>query len=120
MLGLRTHIIRADNIEKVTDWYTQVFWVDPYFHSENYNGFEVWWFEFGVFKIFPEEKVSKGENVYIYWGVEDIEQEYQRLLDLGAKEKGKPTNVGWEIVTAEVIDPFGNIFWIIYNPEFKG
>jgi lactoylglutathione lyase len=30
-----------------------------------------------------------------------------------------PTNVGGDIVTATVKDPWGNVVGIIYNPEFK-
>lgn len=120
MLGLRTHIVRAENIKEVADWYTQVFEQKPYFESKAYIGFEVGGFEFGVFQIFPWQEISSWKNIHIYWGVEDIESEYQRILELGATSYGEPTNVGGDIVTAEVIDPFGNIFGIIYNPEFKG
>ena len=44
---------------------------------------------------------------------------YKRLIDLGATENEKPFNVGGEVMTATVKDPFGNIIGIIFNPDFK-
>ena len=48
-----------------------------------------------------------------------INEAYKKLIELGAIENEKPYNVGGEIMTATVKDPFGNIIGIIYNPEFK-
>ena len=41
------------------------------------------------------------------------------VIALGAAEHEKPNNVGGEIVTATVRDPWGNVVGLIYNPEFK-
>ena len=54
-----------------------------------------------------------------YWGVNDIEKVYNHLIELGATEHEKPTNVGGELMVASVKDPWGNIVGFIYNPEFK-
>ncbi len=54
-----------------------------------------------------------------YWGVENIQQEYDRLLALGATMHEAPTNVGGELMVATVYDPWGNIIGLIYNPSFK-
>jgi len=51
--------------------------------------------------------------------VDDIEAEYNRLIALGATENEKPFNVGGELMTATVKDPFGNVIGLIYNPSFK-
>jgi lactoylglutathione lyase len=51
--------------------------------------------------------------------VHEVDKEYQRLIALGATEHEKPTNVGGEIVTATLKDPWGNVIGLIYNPEFK-
>jgi lactoylglutathione lyase len=55
----------------------------------------------------------------VYWGVDNINAEYQRLLSFGATNHEEPQNVGGEIMVATVKDPWGNILGIIYNPEFK-
>jgi len=88
-----------------------------YFDEPFYVGFDIAGFELG---LLPEEKPGKkGENVMAYWGVEDIDKAYKELIDIGATEIEKPTNVGGVIVVASVEDPWGNAIGIIYNPEFK-
>jgi len=69
----------------------------------------------------PEENpaLNKIESVVSYWGVEDIQETFNRLIALGAIENEKPYNVGGEIMTATVKDPFGNVIGLIYNPHFR-
>jgi lactoylglutathione lyase len=69
----------------------------------------------------PEEKAValKAETVLTYWGVENVEAEYERMLQMGAIAHEKPTNVGGEIVVASLKDPWENIIGLIYNPEFQ-
>ncbi len=62
---------------------------------------------------------SEGAGVVAYWGVDNIEEEYQRLLSIGAKEHGEIKSVGENIKVATVVDPFGNLVGIISNPNFK-
>ena len=70
--------------------------------------------------LLPEEKtIDKSDNVLSYWGVVNIEEQYQYLLSLGATEHEKPTNVGGQLMVATVKDPWENVIGIIYNPYFK-
>jgi lactoylglutathione lyase len=57
--------------------------------------------------------------VISYWGVEKIQEVYDRLISLGATENEIPTNHGGDMMTASVIEPFGNVIGLIYNPYFK-
>jgi len=118
ILGLRTTIYKVSDLQSATQWYTDAFQTPPYFNEPFYVGFEIAGYELG---LQPEENAAsnKIESVLTYWGVEDIETEYQRFLDLGATVHEAPTNVGGEIVVASVKDPWGNIIGLIYNPEFK-
>lgn len=118
MLGLRTTIYKVDNMKEATEWYTQAFNTQPYFCEPYYVGFNIGGYELG---LQPEEKNSgkKTENVVSYWGVEHIESEYNRLIALGATAHEKPVNVGGEIMTAILKDPFGNVIGLIFNPYFK-
>ena len=118
MLGLRTTAYIVKDLEKAKEWYSQAFKVEPYFDEPFYVGFNIGGFELGLLPE-GEQPNLKGENVLSYWGVENIIEEYQRLLDLGAAEHEKPTNVGGELVVAAVKDPWQNIIGIIYNPYFK-
>ncbi len=118
MLGLRTTIYKVDNLVKAKKWYSQAFEKEPYFDEPFYVGFNIRGYELG---LLPEEvsKNEKSDSILSYWGVEDIEAEYQKLIDLGAVEHEKPTNVGGELMVASVRCPWNNIIGIIYNPEFK-
>jgi predicted enzyme related to lactoylglutathione lyase len=117
-LGLRTTIYKVGDITNAKKWYSKAFGIEPYFDQPFYVGFNIGGFELG---LQPEEEPieNKTENVVAYWGVNDINETYKKLIELGAIENEKPYNVGGEIMTATVKDPFGNIIGIIYNPEFK-
>jgi len=54
-----------------------------------------------------------------YWGVENIRQSLERLLELGATTHTDVQDVGEGILIATVRDPFGNILGIIENPHFS-
>jgi len=117
-LGLRTVVYKVDDIASATEWYSTAFDQSPYFEEPYYVGFNVGGYELG---LEPVEKgsIDVGSNQISYWGVTDVPKSYQRLLELGATSHEEPQNVGGEIVTASVTDPWGNVIGIIYNPEFK-
>jgi predicted enzyme related to lactoylglutathione lyase len=116
-LGLRTVIYHVDNIDKAKQWYANALGVQPYFDQPFYVGFSIGGFELGLDS--DMKGVSKGNNVVAYWGTEDIEKALARLLEIGAKENSGIQDVGGDIRLATVTDPFGNIFGIIENPQFK-
>ncbi len=116
-LGLRTTIYKVDDMEKAKTWYAQVLDIKPYFDESFYIGFNVAGFELGL-QPAEEANHTKSESVLTYWGVDDIESTYQRLVAAGAAPHQEPTDVGGEIKVAAVKDPWGNIFGIIYNPFF--
>lgn len=117
-LGLRTTIYKVGDITKAKEWYSKAFETQPYFNEPFYVGFNVGGYELG---LQPEKEPTKNkiESVVTYWGVNNINETYKRLIELGATENEKPYNVGGEIMTATVKDPFGNVVGLIYNPEFK-
>ncbi len=118
MLGLRTTIYKVTDIAKAKAWYTEAFQQAPYFDEPFYVGFNIAGYELG---LQPEANPTndKSESVVSYWGVENIQEEFERLVGLGASEHEPPTNVGGELMTATVKDPWGNVVGLIYNPYFK-
>ncbi len=48
----------------------------------------------------------------IWFGVEDVTLVYNRLLQIGAREKSPPTVIGSEII-ASVFDPDGNVIGLL-------
>ncbi|MEO6252413.1 MAG: VOC family protein [Ferruginibacter sp.] len=118
MLGPRTTIYKVGDIQKETEWYSKVFETNPYFNEPYYVGFNIQGYELG---LQPEENatLNKIESVVPYWGVKKFQETFDRLIELGAAENEKPYNVGGEIITATVKDPFGNVIGLIYNPHFQ-
>lgn len=116
MLGLRTTIYKVSDLEQAKQWYASVFRVQPYFDEVFYVGFEVGGYELG---LQPDTPSAVGDNVMTYWGVDDLQSEYDHCIGLGAKEHEAPHNVGGEIMVASVLDPWGNAIGLIYNPHFK-
>jgi predicted enzyme related to lactoylglutathione lyase len=117
MLGLRTTIYKVPDLAKAKAWYIRAFGTKPYFDEPFYVGFNIGGYELG---LLPENGAANtADNVLSYWGIDDIQKSYDDLIALGATEHEKPTNVGGEIMTATVRDPWGNVIGLIYNPEFK-
>ena len=116
-LGLRTAIYQVSDMVAATQWYSQLLGMEPYFNEPFYVGFNVGGFELG---LQPEENppASKPLSVATYWGVEDVESTFARLLSLGAVAYEQPTDVGSGIVVAAATDPWGNVVGIIKNPHF--
>jgi predicted enzyme related to lactoylglutathione lyase len=115
-LGLRTVGIIVPDIALGKEWYSKAFNTQPYFDEPFYVGYNIGGYELG---LQPGGALkTDARNVVAYWGVEDVEKEYQRLLALGAESHGKPQDVGGDIIVASVRDPWGNIIGLIYNPGF--
>ena len=113
LLGLRTAIYHTPDIVAGKLWYTKVLGFPPYFDQPFYVGFNVGGFELG---LTPDGgKTAAGA----YWGVKDIESVLARLLELGAAPRTEIQDVGEGIRVADVLDPWGNVFGIIENPNFK-
>lgn len=117
MLGLRTTAYKVSDLEIAKMWYAKAFGIEPYFDEPFYVGFNIKGYELG---LLPEDgSTSKGDNVMSYWGVDNIQKAYEHLINLGATNHEKPTNVGGELMVASVFDPWQNVIGIIYNPYFK-
>lgn len=117
-LGLRTVIYVNENLQAARDWYAEVLGFPPYFDEPFYVGFSVGGYELGVM---PAEGVNQpgGAGVLAYWGVEDADTAFARLLEKGAREREPVTEVGGGIKVATVFDPFGNVLGVIENPHFE-
>jgi predicted enzyme related to lactoylglutathione lyase len=113
--GLRTAIYPVADLAKAKEWYSKVFGVEPYFDQPFYVGYNVGGFELG---LLPEGGTPGKAGAMVYWGVADIEAEVARVTALGATIHHPVTDVGENIKTVELADPFGNLLCLIYNPHF--
>ena len=50
--------------------------------------------------------------------MDDLPGSFEKLLSMGATEYQPPTDRSEGFVTASVVDPFGNILGIMYNPHY--
>lgn len=115
LLGLRTAIYPVNDLNQAKEWYAQVAEKPPYFDEVFYVGFEIGGFELG---LIPDGQAGINGSQAL-WGVSNAEEEFARLLSLGAIALDPVTEVGGGIKVAAVQDPFGNRFGIIENPHFK-
>ena len=116
-LGLRTTIYHAPDLAKAKSWYSKILGIEPYFDQPFYVGFNVGGYELG---LDPDPSSSGGPGgVVVYWGVSDAVAALNRLLSLGATERTNVQDVGEGIRVATVLDPFGNVFGLIENPQFE-
>ena len=115
-LGLRTVVYKVTDLNAARAWYTKAFGIEPYFDEAFYVGFNIGGYELG---LLPEENPTKekSESGIAYWGVEDAQESFDKLIKLGAIVHEEPHDVG--VIVASVKDPWGNIIGIIFNPHFK-
>ena len=113
--GLRTCIYPAPDLSKAKAWYELVFQRKPYFDEPYYVGFDVGGFELGL--VPDAEPGNVGAKAL--WGVDDIQQEIQRLRAAGVTILGEIQDVGGGIKVVDISDPFGNLVGLIENPNFK-
>src|SRR3954447_7223571 len=113
LLGLRTAIYRTPDMAEGKRWYSKVLGSAPYFDQPFYAGYHVGGYELG---LLPDATQA---TAGVYWGVKDIIAAHARLLELGAAPRTEVTDVGEGIRTADVLDPFGNVFGLIENPHFE-
>ena len=126
--GMATINFWADDVVAARDWYAELFGVEAYFQRPDaehpaYVEFRIGDYEdeFGIIdrKYAPKAMQPGPGGAILLWHVADIEAAFGRLKAMGAKEYDPITKRGDSgFVTASVIDPFGNILGIMYNPHY--
>lgn len=117
MHGIYTLSFEVDDLAAAKAFYTAVLGRGPYFDQPFYVGFDVKGYELGLRPAEEKQRPGLGGTTG-YLGVDDVSATLERLVALGAKVHEAPMDVGDGIVTASVIDPFGNVLGIIRNPHF--
>jgi predicted enzyme related to lactoylglutathione lyase len=125
--GMATVSFWTDNVKAARKWYNELLGVEPYFErpdSKNPSYIEYRFgdlaAELGIIdrKFAPKAAKEGPAGAVLFWHVDDVEGTLQRLLDLGCKEYEALTKREAGFVTASVIDPFGNILGVMYNPHY--
>ncbi|GGP13525.1 VOC family protein [Nonomuraea glycinis] len=125
--GFATISYWADDMEAASRWYAELLEVEPYFvrpivGPPAYVEFRIGdsQDELGLIdrRYAPTGAASGPGGVVMYWHVDDVEATFQKLLSMGAKEYQPITPRESGFVTASVVDPFGNVLGIMYNPHY--
>jgi predicted enzyme related to lactoylglutathione lyase len=125
--GFATISYWADDVEAARNWYAELLGIEPYFTRPEqgppaYVEFRVGDYqdELGIIdrRYAPEGAAGGPGGAVMHWHVDDVAATFDRLVSMGAKEYQPitPREAGW--ITASVVDPFGNVLGIVYNPHY--
>jgi predicted enzyme related to lactoylglutathione lyase len=97
--------------------------IKPYYEVPGYIEFRLGDYqqELGIIdkKYSPGTESSNNRaGVVLYWHVDDLNLVLQKALSMGAKQHEAPQDRGEGFITTTVIDPFGNILGLMYNPHY--
>ncbi|GAB2888444.1 VOC family protein [Microbulbifer echini] len=118
ILGLHTVIYGVADITEARAWYAQLLQQEPYFDSDCYVGFRLGHSELG---LNPDARsaISRADGVIAYWAVADIAAQVERLGAMGARQHSEVVDVGEGVLMASFLDPYGNIFGLIEQPQVQ-
>jgi predicted enzyme related to lactoylglutathione lyase len=120
--GFATISYWADDLDAATSWYAELLGVAPYFERPGYREFRLGdhQAELGLIdsRHAPGGPATGPAGAIMYWHVDDVGAALGRLLAMGAKEYQPYTERGTGFITASVVDPFGNVLGIMYNPHY--
>jgi predicted enzyme related to lactoylglutathione lyase len=121
--GFATISFFAADHEAAKKWYTELLGIEPYFNRPGYAEFRLgdYQHELGIIdsRYAPKAATPGPGGAVMFWHVDNIEAAFEQLLAMGATEYEPIIDRGGAgFVTASVIDPFGNILGIMYNPHY--
>jgi predicted enzyme related to lactoylglutathione lyase len=125
--GMATVSFWADDLKAARTWYNELLGIGPYFErpdTENPAYIEYrlgdLQHELGIIdkKFMPQGAHAGPGGAVLFWHVDNIKATLERLLSMGAKEYEPLTPREAGFITASVVDPFGNVLGIMYNPHY--
>lgn len=125
--GMATITLYADDVAEATNWYAELLGIQPYFVRPEqgpaaYVEFRVGdtQDELGILdRRYRTEKAQPGPGgAVLMWHVDDVDAALARLKELGATEYEPPIKREAGFITAAVLDPFGNVLGVMYNPHY--
>lgn len=108
---LKRVVYQVSDLEKAKRWYREILEAEPTLDAPFIVFFQIG--DSGL-TLMPKAnpELKSDDMVVAYWGVDDVDYVYKRLLQLGAApHTGIRTGFGG-IKMANVLDPFGNILGI--------
>jgi predicted enzyme related to lactoylglutathione lyase len=125
--GMATVSFWADDMKAARSWYNNLLGITPYFERPDADNPAYIEYRFGDFqhelgiidrKFAPKDANPGPGGAVLFWHVDNIEEMLKRLLSMGAREYEPLTPREAGFITASVVDPFGNVLGIMYNPHY--
>lgn len=103
--------VYVTDLDIARQWYCQALECDPSYDDELGVTFVVG----GCLLTLSLGDLSSRPGTTVYWGVDDLVGEYQRLCAMGQHGGQNLPMLDANPRTAEVLDPFGNVFGLFAN-----
>lgn len=116
--SLDTVIVFTSRMKELAEFYGQGLGIGPYQESPKHLGCIVGSVYFGFDQVDAgSDKSRNGPGPTVWFTVEDIEDSFRRLVELGAIVRYPPTKKPWGAVLSSFEDLDGNIFGISQRLE---
>lgn len=125
--GLTTTRFHAADLGAAKRWYAELLGVEPYYDRPEYAEFRLgdYQHELGLLDgRYVRDLGAPGgprrgpSGAIVYWHVDDVPAALDRLLAMGARPHEPARELGGGFVGASVVDPFGNVLGVMYNPHY--
>jgi len=125
--GLATVTFYTDDMAATKQWYTELLGIEPYFERSTPDGTPGYMeYRIGdsedelgfVNRAFAPHAGNTPGGAVIMWHVDDIDATLDRLHAMGAVDHDPRTVREAGFITASVVDPFGNVLGVMYNPHY--
>lgn len=104
--------IQTHNICQMVDFYKKIFMQEPVVDGGvDYRFYDA---QLIIFKL-EDENAAATKNAALIYAVENVDNEYQRLIQLGIKVDLPPTDKPWGVRSFVMNDPDGNTVSFFVN-----
>ena len=104
--------IQTHNATKLVDFYQKIFQQEPEVDGGvDYRFYDA---QLVVFKL-TDESAPSTQNLALIYAVDDVDAEYQRIVDLDIRVNSPPTDKPWGVRSFLVNDPDGNTISFFAN-----
>lgn len=127
LLGLTTVSFWADDLVAARRWCAELLGVQPYFERPNsehpaYIEFRLGDYQHGLGIIdrryAPCTAAADPGGAVVYWHVDEVATALEKVKAMGATEYEPLINREAGFITASMVDPFGNVLGLMYNPHY--
>ncbi len=108
--------LNTNNVIKLANFYKQLFEIDNGSNDEIHQTLISEETQFTIYND-GSHKGNDNQNISLAFTVEDIDAEYQKLLEMGVEIIEKPTKRPWGAVNMSFYDPDRNIIYFRSFPN---